>query len=129
MLRTKFAKNDYQVMKFCDEALKYRLFVPGWLLSEKLVNMRKEPDFNEHKIAICYNDGIPVGVVTLHNNQLSNKYYTWIFVKKSERRKGVGKLLIKCINKNVEYAIDGHFNGAPGSVKFFEKVGILETNF
>jgi len=125
MLRTKFAKTDYQVMKFCDQALKYRLYVPGWCLSEKLVEMRKDPSADNHKIAICYKDGIPVGVATIHIYY--NKPSVWIFVKKDQRRQGIGKLLVKCLNKNVDFAIEGHFNGAPGSVQFFENIGILET--
>lgn len=126
MLRTKFAKTDYQVMKFCDQALKYRLYVPGWLLSERLVEMRKDPSVDNHQIAICYKDGIPVGVATVFNKKYS-KHHVWIFVKKDQRRQGIGKLLVKCLNKNVDFAIEGHFNGAAGSVQFFENIGILET--
>jgi len=122
MIRTYFAKTDNEVMKFCDLALKNRLFVPGWMLSEWLVNVRKDPRVDFHNIAICQVDGITVGVSVVQDNDV-----IWIFVKKSYRHQGIGRRLIKCLDRNLPFScIQGHYRGAPGSVDFFKKVGVLD---
>jgi hypothetical protein len=95
-------------------ALKSRLYVSGWMLSGSLVKI-KNGSLICKKMAIATKEGKAIGVAIVNRHK-----EVQLFVKKSERKKGIGKSLIKSLNeKNLE-----GFYGAVGSVEFFEKMNI-----
>ncbi|QEG08617.1 hypothetical protein [Aeromonas phage 4L372D] len=70
-------------------ALKHRLYVSGWVLSGELVKIRKDPEY-AHNIALYYKENKPIGIViTTCENMLQ------VFVRKNERKRGIGSELIK----------------------------------
>jgi GNAT superfamily N-acetyltransferase len=99
-----------------DIALKNRLYVSGWQLSYILKDIRSG---HQHqigsKVAIYYEDKEPVGVAVI------TKYCSvQVFVRQSERRKGIGSALVKALSGGQRcYAQQG----IHGSEQFWYKNG------
>lgn len=85
--------NDNQIN--ADIALKNRLYVSGYMLSEVLRKIRSG-EFEGRVVIHCEND-IPVGVAVEHYSPVVF-YKTMVFVRKSMRRKGIGSKLLKQLN-------------------------------
>ena len=102
--------------KAADIALKNRLYVSGWQLSYILKNIRsKQHHFTGSKVAIYTSHGVPVGVavITKHNSIQA-------FVRQSERRKGIGSILVKAVAGEERYYAQ---QGIVGSEQFWYKNG------
>ncbi|MNR26126.1 hypothetical protein D3C85_1433170 [compost metagenome] len=76
-----------------DIALKHRLYVSGWRLSGELKSTREGQNIKE-RIAIAYSQEIPIGVCFQKEDGS-----THVFVRKSERKVGVGRSLVKQLAK------------------------------
>lgn len=87
-----------------DIALKNRLYVSGWCLSGEFRRIRMSP-INGDLISIAFEDDIAIGVCLKRYNRLDT------FVRKSKRRKGIGKALVKSISDNKSYGVQGLRNG------------------
>lgn len=90
--------SDWSVSQFnANIALRYRLYVSGFLLSGVLKDIRS--GVLEARVDLHYEDDIPVGVAVLimdgiPSDVLSSYYDLMIFVRKSYRNRGIGKQLI-----------------------------------
>jgi hypothetical protein len=95
-----------------DIALKNRLYVSGWGLSGFLQKVRG--GVVDADVLIAFNDDTPVSVVVVETNSL----YAQAFTRKSMRKRGIAKSLIKeCGAKIKSSGI-----GIDGSSVFWSKV-------
>lgn len=78
------------------EALKARLFVPGWELSYELQTIKQAVDHGVYKksLTLAYIDDVPVGIC-LWIKWKSRAPTLMTFVRKKHRRSGIGTKLIK----------------------------------
>lgn len=97
-------------------ALKHRLFVSGWLLSGAMKCIRKGHNIEDARMAIAYDSDIPVGV-SLYDRTTG---LIQVFVRKSYRRRGIGRKLVENFKKFEVYGI----RGIDGSSHFFRNVGV-----
>lgn len=107
------------IKEAADLARKHRLFVSGWCLNSDLKKVG-----HQDKISIAYNNGVPIGVALLveKHNDLQ------CFVRKKERRKGVGTILVGSIKKQDCSAGLGLKKGQ--SKAFWESAGVkLNSTF
>lgn len=109
--------------ELADIALKHRLYVSGWRLTEILQDIRKGR--LEANVAIAYDQGVPIGVSILLEEYRDNMDHIQVFVRKSYRRNGIGKKLVNrlCKQKGNVYAI----YGVEQSIDFFNNLGITWT--
>jgi len=100
-------------------ARKYRLFVPRqWRLSEEFKDICESPEyFTNSKIVMAFKDKKPVGVVLKNNSNLIQA-----FVRKSERRQGIGSVLVSKVKSKDSYAMTGLKKGQ--SKKFWQQTGV-----
>lgn len=102
-----------------DIALKSRLYVSGWNLSETLKFARDYPD--TFYVDIHYDhERIPVGVLVY----IARSGETQVFVRKSERKKGVGRTMINKLKESNAFRSTlppNYGNGVDGSHIFFKK--------
>jgi hypothetical protein len=95
-----------------DIALKNRLYVSGWELSKFLQKVRG--GVVDADVLIAFNDDTPVSVVVVEKRRL----YAQAFTRKSMRKRGIAKTLIKeCGAKIKSTGI-----GIDGSSVFWSKV-------
>jgi GNAT superfamily N-acetyltransferase len=97
-------------------ALKHRLFVSGWRLSGDLKRVRKGHNVENVRIAVAYDSDTPVGV-SLYDHTTG---LIQVFVRKSYRRRGIGRNLVESFKNPKTYGIYG-VNESPC---FFRNVGI-----
>lgn len=100
--------------KLADDALKAKLYVCGWLMSEYLRDIR-DLRKDDYEIAVLYEDGIAVGVAVDTWKRNLN-----VFVRKAKRRKGYGRLLVNAVKREGSYGICG----TDGEGKIFTKNGV-----
>ena len=99
-------------------AIKNRLFVAGWLLNEKLHEIKNgqiAANVNLH-----YEDNIPVAVAIEIIEEDYYDYKTMVFVRKSHRNKGIGSKLIKDLNPSKNGYVG---KGIGTSINFWVKHG------
>ena len=109
--------------ELADIALKNRLYVSGWSLTEVLQDIRKGKQ--EAHVAIAYDGDTPIAVSIFMEKYRNGWDHVQVFVRKSYRRNGIGKRLVNrlCKNKKNVFAI----YGVDQSVDFFENLGIRWT--
>jgi GNAT superfamily N-acetyltransferase len=107
--------NDNQIN--ADIALKNRLYVSGYMLSEVLRKIRSG-EFDGRVVIHCEND-IPVGVAVEHYSPVVF-YKTMVFVRKSMRRKGIGSKLLQQLQPRKSSYVG---IGCDASRKFWQKNG------
>ena len=108
-------------------ALKHRLYVSGWQLSGTLVHIRNNVSPDTLVLLNYDNNGIPNGVVCAEYRPHYNLLNVQVFVRKSERNKGIGRKLVsrvKEMSPNVNFNWDC---GIKGSREFWIKQ-FKETN-
>lgn len=99
IIKTYFSEEE--IKKAANEALKHRLYVSGWLLSRELKWARAKPAYLKN-ITITYKHNKPVGVIICRwDNMLQ------IFVRKSERKQGIGSKMISCVKTKESWASTG----------------------
>lgn len=82
----------------CDIALKSRLYVSGWTLSEMLKNIRKSSSYyGKTALFICYEKEMPVALclATAYNRKDEKIYELQAFCRKNFRRLGYASLCVK----------------------------------
>ncbi len=115
----KKASTNTRMMALASEALKARLYVPGWQLSFRLNEIKHSQSPRKTSIAVAYIKDVPVAVC------VSQQWYTpgvptvAVFVRKRHRRLGIGTKLIKrVVGAKAEFEYE---NGVLGFVEFFER--------
>lgn len=99
--------------------LKSRLYVSGWCMSYSLKRARDIQSFRDKSvvvIAFSTETNTPVGAAIVCRKDID------VFVRKSERNKGIGKLLVCAMTKAV--GIENEIvvaTGIKGSSEFFKK--------
>ena len=116
-------KND--LAKVAKECLSARLYVPksGYLMNNQLNLIVKNKTSERHKLVVAYSDGKPVGVAMAIADYYSDYrgVYIQTFVKKSFRRRGIGKSMVMEMKKHVDKPLWA-YQGATGSEYFWEDV-------
>lgn len=116
MVEIKVSKDSKDILEYANAAIKRRLYVNGWTIFRILKNVVQENGVvNPPTIALAYTcDNIPVGICILRAGELDT------FVRKSFRKKGIGKALVNSLVKPQ----DNHpcvFRGIKGSDIFYRK--------
>lgn len=96
------------------------LFVRGWSLSRDLDNICLGN--GDYLLAIAEINGEPIACATL-DKEIANTVN--VYVKTSERRKGIGSALINVLAQKVDRYCMTAREGIPGSAMFYDKVGIF----
>tara|TARA_R110000824_G_scaffold12226_3_gene53492 strand:- start:868 stop:1248 length:381 start_codon:yes stop_codon:yes gene_type:complete len=122
MITIKTFKSHKQQKVGAQIALSNRLFVPGWNLFwalKDIVYIKKHP--NDKLILIAYNNDVPIGIAYVFT--YSKKHYIQLFVRKAERRNGVGKALWNKAQITLNHKNDFRYHeGGQDSQKFFPKI-------
>lgn len=115
------------IVEGADLALKNRLYVSGWALSDELKWARHEgmrldqwtsvnPDYHQrYKIALAFKDNVPVAVV------LWTGHTMMAFCRAAERRNGYASACVKALNIQTARAWPGVERA---SIPFWKKNGI-----
>lgn len=102
-------------------ALKHRLYIPGWSLYDVFRKAIVRPE--NYAISLCFSDEeIPIGVGVIEKVEPWPGAKKWIqvFVRKSQRRQGIGRQIVERLVKIVpdfEWGI-----GMKGSRDFWNEV-------
>ncbi len=97
------------------DCLDQGLYVPGWILKGVLEEICTGSSID---IVVAYDEAAAVGVMTLTDTQFGT------FVKPEYRRKGIGSLLYREMQKYTRRKYENICMriGLPGSVEFFQKL-------
>lgn len=102
----------------CSLALKHRLYVSGWCLHSELSNCG---GWGAREAAIYLSNGIPVGVAVI-----ASGHDIQVFVRKSQRRKGIGRKLVEHMRAHFPAhanRMDGGY-GIKGSLEFWKSTNV-----
>lgn len=115
------ASSDNRAALLAADALRARLYVPGWMLGEELSHVRSLTNAEDYKtcIAVAYQDGVAIGVCTSRKWKDYTDSTVMIFVRKKHRRCGIGTRLIKKATSKIKGYGSG---GVDGADKFWDKV-------
>lgn len=93
----KKASTDARTALLAADALRARLFVPGWMLGSELslIKSLRDADNYETCIAVAYQDGVAIGVCTSRRWTGYKNPNIMVFVRKKHRRCGIGTKLVK----------------------------------
>lgn len=116
MVEIRVSKDSKDILEYANAAIKHCLYVNGWSIYRILKNVvQGNGVVNPPAIALAYTcDNIPVGICILRAGVLDT------FVRKSFRKKGIGKALVNSLVKPQ----DNHprvFRGIKGSDIFYRK--------
>lgn len=112
------AYKDSVARQLADLALKNKLYVSGWMLSEMLLDIRTKPDADGYGISVVLKDKIPVSVAIARDNETISA-----FTRKALRRNGFGTKAVMAL-KEVVPGVSGHTQGIDGSTEFFSNCGL-----
>ena len=116
----KFYSNE-TLVEGINLALKHRLYISGWCLSEDLTRARKEANRLEHKdffsLALYFKNDVPIALCFRQGRGLQ------AFCKKSERKKGYAAKCVQHMKKHVEFALKAG-SGVEGSLTFWAKMDV-----
>lgn len=95
MVEIRVSKDSKDILEYANAAIKHRLYVNGWSIFRILKNVVQwNGVVNPPTIALAYTcDNIPVGICILRAGVLNT------FVRKSFRKKGIGKALVNSLVK------------------------------
>ena len=94
MVEIRVSKDSKDILEYANAAIKHRLYVNGWSILRILKNIVQEDGVVNPTIALAYTcDNIPIGICILWAGGLNT------FVRKSFRKKGIGKALVKSLVK------------------------------
>ena len=116
MVEIRVSKDSKDILEYANAAIKRRLYVNGWAILRILKNVVQENGVvNPPTIALAYTcDNIPVGICILRAGVLDT------FVRKSFRKKGIGKALVNSLVKPQDNP-PRVFRGIKGSDIFYRK--------
>lgn len=117
----KKASTDNRAALLAADALRARLFVPGWMLGSELSDIRAKCSAENYKtcVAVAYLNGVAIGVCTSRKWRGYTDSTVMIFVRKKHRRCGIGTKLIKKATSKLKGYGSG---GVDGADKFWHKV-------
>ena len=116
MVEIKVSKDSKDILEYANAAIKHCLYINGWSIFRILKNVVQwNGVVNPPTIALAYTcDNIPVGICILRAGKLDT------FVRKSFRKKGVGKALVNSLVKPQDNP-PVVFRGIKGSDIFYRK--------
>ena len=116
MVEIKVSKDSKDILEYANAAIKHCLYINGWSIFRILKNVVQENGVvNPPTIALAYTcDNIPVGICILRAGKLDT------FVRKSFRKKGIGKALVNSLVKPQDNP-PRVFRGIKGSDIFYRK--------
>ena len=121
MVEIKVSKDSKDILEYANAAIKHCLYINGWSIFRILKNVVQENGVvNPPVIALAYTcdnitcDNIPVGICILRSGVLDT------FVRKSFRKKGIGKALVNSLVKPQDNP-PVVFRGIKGSDIFYRK--------
>lgn len=114
---------DRHAVDLALDALKARLYVPGWDLNPTLHWIIETNNDIKYGVAVTYDNGIPIAVAT---TKATWNGMVYVFVRKKYRSNNIGKKIILELLSQFEGSESpvGHANGTNGCTKFFESVGL-----
>lgn len=96
-VRIEVAQNLPQISNYADIALKTKLYVSGWTLSDDLKSIRKKPELClAIGLAFIGNDAVGVATILKAGVDFSTNYGQ-VFTKKDFRRHKIGTKLIEAV--------------------------------
>ena len=116
MVEIRVSKDSKDILEYANAAIKHCLYVNGWSIFRILKNVVQwNGVVNPPTIALAYTcDNIPVGICILRAGKLDT------FVRKSFRKKGIGKTLVNSLVKPQDNP-PVVFRGIKGSDIFYRK--------
>lgn len=115
MIEVKTYSTSEEIQEAATLALKHRLYVPKkWCMISDLKDAKRYPQY--YKISLAFKERVPVGV------SLSNFGFVQTFVRKAERRKGIGTMVTKPLVNGAICAGEGLKKGQ--SEKFWKHIGV-----
>ena len=116
MVEIRVSKDSKDILEYANAAIKHCLYVNGWSIFRILKNVVQwNGVVNPPTIALAYTcDNIPVGICILRAGVLDT------FVRKSFRKKGIGKTLVNSLVKPQDNP-PVVFRGIKGSDIFYRK--------
>ena len=116
MVEIRVSKDSKDILEYANAAIKHCLYVNGWSIFRILKNVvQGNGVVNPPTIALAYTcDNIPVGICILRAGKLDT------FVRKSFRKKGIGKTLVNSLVKPQDNP-PVVFRGIKGSDIFYRK--------
>ena len=121
MVEIRVSKDSKDILEYANAAIKHCLYINGWSILKILKNVVQENGVvNPPTIALAYTcdnitcDSIPVGICILRAGKLDT------FVRKSFRKKGIGKALVNSLVKPQDNP-PVVFRGIKGSDIFYRK--------
>lgn len=115
-----FYSND-TLVEGINLALKHRLYISGWCLSEDLVWARKQvkrSQFMDYfSLALYFKDDVPIALCFRKGRGLQ------AFCKKSERKKGYAAKCVQHMKKHIDGEASAGY-GVEGSLTFWAKMGV-----
>ena len=116
MVEIRVSKDSKDILEYANAAIKHCLYVNGWSIFGILKNVVQwNGVVNPPTIALAYTcDNIPVGICILRAGKLDT------FVRKSFRKKGIGKTLVNSLVKPQDNP-PVVFRGIKGSDIFYRK--------
>lgn len=118
-IKIRKASTDTRMVALASEALRVRLYVPGWQLSFRLREIKQSMSSRKTSIGVAYVDGVPIGVCVSQQWHTPGVPTVTVFVRKKYRRLGIGTKLIKrVVGAKTEFNYE---RGTDGSAEFFER--------
>ena len=116
MVEIRVSKDSKDILEYANAAIKHCLYINGWSIFRILKNVVQwNGVVNPPTIALAYTcDNIPVGICILRAGKLDT------FVRKSFRKKGIGKALVNSLVKPQDNP-PVVFRGIKGSDIFYRK--------
>ena len=116
MVEIKVSKDSKDILEYANAAIKHCLYINGWSIYRILKDVVQwNGVVNPPTIALAYTcDNIPVGICILRAGVLDT------FVRKSFRKKGIGKALVNSLVKPQDNP-PVVFRGIKGSDIFYRK--------
>ena len=116
MVEIRVSKDSKDILEYANAAIKHCLYINGWSIFRILKDVVQwNGVVNPPTIALAYTcDNIPVGICILRAGKLDT------FVRKSFRKKGIGKALVNSLVKPQDNP-PVVFRGIKGSDIFYRK--------
>ena len=116
MIEIRVSKDSKDILEYANAAIKHCLYINGWSIFRILKDVVQwNGVVNPPTIALAYTcDNIPVGICILRSGKLDT------FVRKSFRKKGIGKALVNSLVKPQDNP-PVVFRGIKGSDIFYRK--------
>lgn len=121
---------DRGVALLAADALRARLFVPGWMLSDELNDIKslRNTSCYETTVVVAYLGGVAIGVCTSRQYRGCKNPNIMVFVRKKHRRCGIGtKLIVKATSRRPSFGYAT--GGIDGADRFFSQFRFAATDY